>query len=164
MLTAERLRSLMAYDPETGIFVRLVSAGCRAAGSEVGLAHPSTPTGYVMMGVDGRLYKAHRLAWLYVYGEWPAKDLDHRDGNRANNAIGNLREATESQNAANSGLRRHNTSGFRGVSWNSRAGKWKAAIVVRGRTRHLGFFADAAEAGAVYEEAAAREFGEFARV
>jgi len=82
VLTAERLRSLMAYDPETGIFVRL----------------------------------------------------------------------------------RHNTSGFRGVSWNSRAGKWKAAIVVRGRTRHLGFFADAAEAGAVYEEAAAREFGEFARV
>lgn len=164
MLTAERLRSLMVYNPETGIFVRLVSAGCRPAGSEAGRPHPSTPTGYVMMGVDGRLYTAHRLAWLYVYGEWPTRDVDHRDGNRANNAIGNLREATESQNAANSGMRRHNTSGFRGVSWNSRAKKWLATIVVRGRKKHLGFFADAAEASAVYNEAAAREFGEFARV
>lgn len=162
-LTAERLRSLMTYNPETGIFVRLVSAGGRPAGSESGRPHPSTPTSYVAINVDGSRHYAHRLAWLYVHGEWPEGDIDHRDGNGANNAIGNLRDATESQNGANSRLSAANTTGLKGVSYDKARKKYRAVIMQDRRYIHIGRFSSAEEAYAARCDAAKRLHGTFAR-
>jgi hypothetical protein len=103
MLTAERLRELLDYDPETGRFIwrkdhptaKHIKAGS-VAGTKNG-------RGYWVIGVAGAKYVAHRLAWLYVTGEWPAHLVDHENGDRLDNRFANLREATDSQNNFNRG-------------------------------------------------------------
>ena len=161
ILTVERLRSLLAYDPETGIFTRLVRTSNTTRVGDV--AGSLTPKGYQMIGIDWRSYQAHRLAWLYVYGEWPASELDHVDGNRANNSIGNLRLASRKENCFNQGKRQHNTSGFKGVSWHHGIGKWRARIAVENGRRHLGYFDSPDAAGRAYEAAATKYHGAFAK-
>ena|SRR3990167_6112314 len=157
----ERLRGLLHYDSDTGVFTWRVNRRRVKTGDIAGTVNAQ---GYVQICIDGRLYLAHRLAWLYVHGEWPSGDLDHWDTNRANNVIGNLRPATNSQNQANSRQRRDNTSGYKGVCWDKRCHRWVAGIYVDGRRRHLGRF-DTPEAGhAAYCNAASEYFGEFARV
>jgi hypothetical protein len=120
-------------------------------------------SGYWHVGVDGDEYKAHRLAWLFVHGEWPAGRLDHENGDTADNRIANLRPVTHSQNIANSRLRRDSTSGFKGVSFYTSAGKWGANINKDGRRHYLGLFNTPEEAHAAYCEAACELHGEFAR-
>jgi hypothetical protein len=117
--------------------------------------------GYRIIGLWGEHYSAHRLAWLYMRGEWPAGDLDHEDTNRANNAISNLRLASESQNQAN---RRANKSRAlpKGVALHKN-GKYQASIKIGGRSIHLGLHATAEQAHVAYAAAAARAFGDFAR-
>src|SRR5687768_770720 len=115
MLTAEKLRELMDYNPDTGVFLYRKRRGRRSAGLEAG----SIVKGYRLISL-GKQYSAHRLAWLYVYGEWPAGDLDHINCVRDDNRIANLREATDSQNNANRTLAPKNSSGFKGVCWNKR--------------------------------------------
>jgi hypothetical protein len=118
--------------------------------------------GYVLVGVDGPQYLAHRLAWLYMTGAWPDAEVDHIDGNRANNAWSNLRLASRSQNIANSGLRVTNTTGFKGV-FKARK-KFNAKITVNYKSVNLGNFDTKEEASAAYKRAAQAAFGEFARV
>jgi hypothetical protein len=118
--------------------------------------------GYWDIGLGGRLYKAHRLAWLYAFGEWPPHQVDHRDGNRRNNAIANLRLATNQQNQANRGPQRNNTSGHKGVSWHRRERKWVAQMKVSGRKVNLGQYADFERACEAYRAGARRAQGEFA--
>lgn len=157
-LTNDRVQQLLHYDQSTGSFSWRIDgrlAGCRS------------PLGYVLIGIDGALYLAHRLAWLYVTGRWPAKHVDHIDRNKANNCFANLREATALQNAANTGLRSTNRSGFKGVCWDGRNRKWRATITVNGRQRSLGrheqledaVIAYAAEARAVHGVFAAIDLG-----
>lgn len=164
-MNAELLRSLLDYDPTTGTFKFRCRAdtsnawNARWAGKEAGNLGEQL---YVSIQLLGRSYKAHRLAWLYVYGEWPDGDLDHEDTDRSNNRIGNLRSATRSQNLANTFPRSNNTSGFKGVTWNKKNSKWVAAIR-KGKSLHLGCFDEIEHAAAAYRIAAAYIFGEFAR-
>jgi hypothetical protein len=127
------------------------------------MASPRT-TDYVLISVNERLYRAHRLAWLYTTGQWPAHVIDHIDGDAGNNRLANLREVTTAENIRNQRRRGNNTSGYKGVSFAPGRRKcWHAQIMLDGRQHHLGFYADVADAHAAYCEAAARLHGAFAR-
>ncbi len=155
-ITLERLKSLLRYEPETGDFVWLVSKA-RAIADDIA----GTPAeGYILIGIDGKSYRAHRLAWFWMTGEWP-HEIDHRDLNRANNRWANLRECTRHQNKANTRAHRDNQTGFKGVSRNRRG--YRAEIIAFGVRRSLGTFPSALEAHQVYVAEAQRCFGEFAR-
>jgi hypothetical protein len=117
--------------------------------------------GYIRIAIDYKYYLAHRLAWLYVYGEWPSGRLDHRDLDRANNRIANLRPATDMQNCANAKRRVDNSTGFKGVS--TRQGRYIAQINRDGRRICLGRFDTPEAAHEAYKAAALKHFGEFAR-
>jgi hypothetical protein len=106
---------------------------------------------------------AHRLAYLYMTGEWPPAGIDHRDTNRSNNRWNNLRAATQLQNSTNSSIRIDNTSGYKGVYWHIGARKWRAQIVSKGKIHLLGYFSTPQAAHRAYCEAAIRLHGEFAR-
>jgi hypothetical protein len=161
MLTAERLRELLHYDPDTGVFTWLRVKGRRV---RVGaLSGKANGGGYFQIGVDGRIYYAHRLAWLYVHGEWPVASIDHVNCDRCDNRLANLRPATKAQNAANARKRTNNSSGFKGAYWNARRNKWMASIEADGHQRHLGYFDNPTDAHKAYVAAAERHFGEFAR-
>lgn len=164
-ISAERIRELLEYDPKTGEFTWRVTRNNRVKiGQRAGCKNGC---GYITIHSDGVRYKAHRLAWLHVYGEWPEGDLDHQNMDRSDNRIDNLRPATNSQNQANSCLRVNNSSGFRGV-WlmrdHKRAKPWVAKIRKDGKRIHLGYFATPEEGHAAFTAAARRLFGEFARV
>lgn len=159
-LTAERLRSLISYDPDTGNFIWLVAHRGIVVGSEAGSL--DRDGGYIQIGVDHRLYRAHRLAWLYMTGDWPI-EVDHKNGNRADNRWDNLREATRSQNNANGKRRADNTSGHKGISWDSRRGRWHAYININSKRRNLGCFREIESAIAARASAETSIFGEFAR-
>jgi hypothetical protein len=159
-LTAERVRELLDYNPETGVFTWRVSPSWNArAGDVTGCPEVG---GYLRIVVDRYLYKAHRLAWLYMAGEWPKAGIDHVDGNPANNRWHNLRQANQSQNMANS--RRLGPSGFKGITWNGQKRKWVAQIKVNGKQKHLGYFDSAEGAFIQYIFAAWRDFGDYAYI
>lgn len=153
-LTAERVRDLLNYDPETGIFTwRYSRVGVRK-GTVAGSNHCS---GYISIRVDPGRALAHRLAWLYVYGEWPPNDIDHINGIRTDNRLKNLRCLTRGQNLQNQRVAKsHNKLGILGVfedTRTKRAERYIAVIVVDGKQRRLGRFADPHEAHAAYIEA-----------
>lgn len=165
-LTIERLKALLWYDPETGIFTFRIGTKGYAAGSVAGVICKSSHTkggGYRKICINRRDYLAHRLAWFYHYGRWPSR-LDHRDTDRDNNRIANLREANTSQNGANRTKQCNNTSGFKGVTYHTKAGKWMAQISANGSPNYLGLFDTREAAHAAYRSAAARLHQEFARV
>ena len=137
-LTAERLREVLHYDPETGIFTRLVRTAQRVQVGDT--AGCKGLRGCLLIMVDRRLYQAHRLAWLYVHGVWPANHIDHIDGNPANNRIENLRDVSHSVNMQNM-RKAKSTNKSTGVMGVYRIGKrFQAKIVVDRKVRHLGMF------------------------
>lgn len=152
MLTAERLRDRLNYDPATGVFTWRKPLRRRNVGDAAG---GPTEKGYVRIGIDGRMYMAHRLAWLHVHGSWPSGQLDHRNTIRSDNSIGNLRLATSAQNSANRS-ETHNSTGFKGVK--RKRGKFEATF----RKTYIGTFGTAEEAHRAYASAALSHFGEFA--
>jgi HNH endonuclease len=160
ILTSERLRQLLKYDPATGYFTRVMPLrGCRTGS----IAGTRGNHGYITICVDKRLYLAHRLAWFYMTGEWPTHQIDHCDMNKTNNIWRNLREATPSQNKANKTKQPTNTSGMKGVSWHKQNNVWRATISAYGTQYHLGCFSDPKEDHDAYFSAAQKFFGEFAR-
>lgn len=158
-LTHRRLVEVLSYDSETGIFRwRTASSRRIKPGDEAGTI---AADGYRVIQIDGLHYKAARLAWFYVYERWPRNWIDHRDLNKMNNRISNLREADGSQNHANVALRSSNTSGQTGVSpvpYN----RWKATIRKNGERFYLGTFLTIEEAAAAYQQAAKDKHGAFA--
>lgn len=134
-LTSERLREKISYDPDTGEFRHKIAHGSAVAG---GLCGRVNRDGYRQISVDLRLYSAHRLAWLYVYGMWPDGFIDHINRLRDDNRIKNLRVVSRAENNQNTKLFRTNTSGYRGVTWDSRGKKWRASITVNNKKRSLG--------------------------
>lgn len=158
-LTADRLRELLDYDPETGVFTWRVSRSNVHAGTTAGSAH--RVMGYRLIRVDGHKYMAHRLAWLYTTGRWPLGEIDHINRDGLDNRIVNLRDASRSQNAGNQKRRTTNTSGLKGAS--PLRGKWQGKICVRGEQIYLGLFDTPEAAHAAYCAAAEKHFGEFAR-
>lgn len=152
ILTAERLRSLLSYDPKTGIFTWKVPRQGREIGKPAGAL--VAKLGYIRICVDYRHYYAHRLAWFYHYGTWPEAGLDHINRIKTDNRIANLREITHVGNGQNRiRPQRNNRSGFLGVMWSSQKGKWQAVIVINRKRRHLGFFDDPATAHKAYLDA-----------
>jgi hypothetical protein len=139
MLTQEYLRAHLHYNPETGIFTNLTNrAPTIKAGTIAGFIRKD---GYVVIKICSRAYKAHRLAWLYVYGKFPDQCTDHINGNRGDNRIDNLREATNRQNSENKTKpAKHNKSGYLGVSYRKNDKKWRATIFIDGMNRSLGDF------------------------
>ncbi|MBX9864654.1 MAG: HNH endonuclease [Hyphomicrobium sp.] len=160
MLKCEALREALQYDPQTGEFTSRVRRGRLTPGARVGSTHR---TGYRTIKLCDQLHQAHRLAWLYVHGEWPPGMLDHINGIKTDNRITNLRVATGSQNNVNRKKLSQNTSGARGVTWNKSSGKWQAALKVNGKCRYLGVFENIEAASAAYRAAAVQQYGEFAQ-
>jgi hypothetical protein len=161
VLTAERLHSLLAYNPKTGLWVWRVTPGGRARAGAI--AGSLDGCGYHAIKINRRLYLAHRLAFLYINGEWPKGEIDHVNHDRADNQWSNLREATHSQNLGNQGAYKNNRSGYKGVTWQKRDRKWQAQIQVGGKSHHLGHYDTAEAAHAAYCRAAIKHFGQFAR-
>jgi hypothetical protein len=146
-LTQERLKELLSYDPETGIFINLKSRGTAKIGSVAGCKN----RGYVCIRINSKSYLAHRLAWLYVHGNFPEKYLDHMNEIRDDNRIINLRLATNQENQHNrSSANSDSASGYLGVGWHKQYGKWMTRIQLNGRRKHLGFFNTAEEASEAY--------------
>lgn len=160
-LTAERLRELLQYDPETGWFIWRVATSSQKVGGRAGSYDKTNK--YRAIKIDGRLYREHRLAWLYVTGLFPPPglEIDHANGDRIDNRLSNLRLATRSQNQANKGVFKNNTTGYKGVSRNRR--KFRAAIHHNGRYIHIGNFETTEAAHEAYKLAASELYGEFAR-
>ncbi|MCC6776684.1 MAG: HNH endonuclease [Hyphomicrobiales bacterium] len=157
----KRLRELLHYDPKTGIFTWKVTINNKTrAGAAAGCRDGHA---YHLIGVDGRLYVAHRLAWLWMTGAWPEADIDHRNLDKKDNRWSNLRAATRSGNMANTGARADNTSGLKGVTWDKHRNKWLAQIRVNGKNKFLGRFECLEAAHAAYVAKAKEMFGEFAR-
>lgn len=139
-LTPERLRELLHYDPATGVFTWLVAHGRHGRFPAGAIAGYKNDKGYLYIWLDGRFYRLHRLAWLYVHGQWPEDQIDHRDTIREHNRIDNLRPATNAQNAQNQhAAPRNNTTGCTGVSFYKPSGKWLSRIMSNGKAIHLGY-------------------------
>lgn len=157
MLTYERAHELFEYDNRSGLIYRKLSRGKPC---DPRPALTKDKDGYVLVKADGRMYKAHRLAWLIAKGAWPQQIIDHIDGDRSNNRIENLREVSASQNQYNRRVMCCAVGGLKGASYNRRDKKWQATIRVKGKSTYLGYFDTAEEAHLAYCEAAAKHFGE----
>ncbi|MFP5516359.1 MAG: HNH endonuclease [Alphaproteobacteria bacterium] len=156
-LSHARLRELLNYDPETGVFTWKVTTGNRVrAGARAGSV---TDKGYRLIQIDGVRYQEHRLAFLYMTGAVPALDIDHINRIGSDNRWVNLRPATKTQNQGNVGLLKTNTSGVRGVYWDAKRSKFHARIRINDRSKHIGYFGSIHEAAAAYAAAAKKHFG-----
>lgn len=144
------LKAVLHYEPATGVFTHIRSG--RVAGA-------TRPDGRIQISIKGKLYRAHRLAWLYVFGEMPAKEIDHINGNPTDNRITNLREATPIENKWN--RRVVNKIGFKGVQ-RVHPNSYMATITIHKKRTYLGCFKTPEEAHAVYSSAAKQHFGAFA--
>lgn len=149
-LTAERLRELLHYDPETGVFTRAVRTSNRTHVGDI--AGTCNTLGYRSICIDSRYFAEHRLAWLYVTGRWPVDDIDHLDGNRANNAFRNLRDVPRATNLQNQRrASRNSKTGFLGVI--AYGEKFRATISLNRTHRFLGTFDTPEEAHQAYLKA-----------
>lgn len=151
---------MLHYNPETGVLVWKTRNSKRVNIGDV--AGCVSPDGRVLIGINKKLYKAHRVIWAMVTGEWPTNLIDHKNGNPSDNRFENLREATKSQNQMNIKRIASNSSGIKGVSWSKASQKWRATIMINGKSKHLGVFATIEEASEAYKVAAQNLHGEFA--
>ena len=170
-ITQEYLQSVLNYNKHTGEFtwkpreIRSDTSrtdktwNARYAGTVAGNLRGD---GYVKIGLLGNLHSAHRLAWLYCFGEWPSSEIDHKNGDSKDNRIDNLREATRCEQNRNRRVSRKSTTGLKGVKVHN--GCFQSSIRFGGKERHLGSFKTAEEAHAAYAEASRRLHGQFSRV
>ena len=162
------LRDILDYNHESGALTwkasdkRSDSWNKRYAG--VAALQSIEPTGYLRGTIGGSQYKAHVICWGIYYGRYPSLEIDHINGNKSDNRIENLRSASRSENQINIGIRLNNTSGYKGASWKSRNGKWQSQIQLNGKTKYLGLYNTAEEAGAAYDNASRKYHGEFGRI
>ncbi len=144
MINQYRLKQCLSYNPSDGIF-RWIE---KRRGLRVGdIAGYNRSDGYIDIGIDGKLYRAHRLAWLYMNGVMP-KSIDHIDGDRSNNCISNLREVSKGENSKNLGTNRRNSSGEMNIMWYNPLNKWHVQIQHKGKRIHIGYFDSMVEAKA----------------
>ena len=143
-ITQDKIKELLHYDPMTGVFRWRFAVAKRVKPWDV--AGCLNVNGYAFVKVGGKSIRAHRLAWLYMTGKMPQDQVDHINGCRADNSWSNLREATNKQNTENGKTRKHNTSGFNGVTCKAEGKKWRARVGHNGSRIHLGYFETAEKA------------------
>lgn len=153
MITHDYLLSKYSYNETTGVFTNIKS------NNKVGYCE----NGYTKIDIGGKAYYAHRLAWLYMYGEMPKLHLDHINCDKSDNRICNLREANRFENLRNTGKNIKNTSGAKNVYLHKPTGKWQVRIALDGKSKHLGLFDDFELADLVAVEARSKYHGQFAR-
>src|SRR3569623_1263526 len=156
----KRLRDHLQYDPSTGAFRWRVNICNVKAGA---IAGSRVKKGYLHIRFDKKSYLAHRLAWFWMTGVWPANHIDHKNGKRHDNRWNNLRSATNAENLLNRGMNRNNTSGFKGVSFDKRVGKYSAYLTVQRKRKFLGYFERPDIAHLAYQPALEKASPEFGR-
>ena len=150
MITQSRLKEVLAYDFESGVFTWKVS---RNGIRDNKVAGAKNKHGYIYIQIDTKLHLAHRLAFVYMTGDFPENQTDHINGVRNDNRWRNLRPVTRSENLRNQAKAKNNRSGITGVSWEKRAGKWRAKIMANGKQKHIGYFDNLFEAVAARKSA-----------
>lgn len=160
-VTKEEIRLLFDYNLDTGEFTRKISRGLSGRSKVGQVAGYTNKDGYKFIRINDKLYRSHRLAWLYVYGYFP-KEIDHIDNRPSNNAIKNLRECTSSQNKFNTRLRKDSTSKVKGLHWYKAYQKWQVNLRINGKTKCLGYFEDLFEACCTVMSNRNKHHGEFA--
>lgn len=171
MITAEYVRDVLDYSPDTGIMIWKMRTdesflrsnygrtwNTRFAGKAVGCVNKN---GYKHVNLAGKNRSIHRLVWAHYYGRFPNSDIDHANGNKLDNRIANLRLCNDSQNQANAKVPTRNTSGVKGVCWAKDTKKWQAQITWGGRQLYLGQFYKLKDAAAARAQAEKGIFGEF---
>lgn len=159
-MTHQDLLESLSYDAETGKFVRLVASSNAKVGSVAGSKNKQ---GYLVIWLFGKPYLAHRLAWFYVNGDWPAGQIDHVNMVRHDNRIANLRDSTRSQNGCNRPAPANNKTGHKGVHWHKRDKMYRATCTVNGKLVQIGYFKDVESAIAARTAFAEKHHGEFFR-
>lgn len=154
-LTAEEVRRHLSYNPETGEFRWLIGGKGRPGVGEIA-GCKSNALGYWLIGLNYRRHWAHRLAWLMTHGRWPEHQIDHINGDRADNRISNLRAVTHAENQQNRHRSRPNKHGLRGVDFDPKTGKFRSRVVFQKVKHNLGYFDTAQAAHVAYVEAVRR--------
>jgi hypothetical protein len=161
MITQEYLKSILSYDPETGIFIWKISKGRVKENDIAGNIHKN---GYVNIKIDGLMYRSHRIAWIYIHGNLPNNEIDHINGIKNDNRIINLRQANHSENQKNCEKYKTNKSGFKGVSWDKSSNKWTAQAQLNGKKYNLGRFVMVEQAAEAYKDFAIKHHGDFCNI
>lgn len=159
-LTQERLFELLKYNPSSGLFFWKLNR--RGKLNKGDIAGSINGNGYVVIRIDGKLHYAHRLAWLYCNGSFPDFLIDHANGITSDNRLINLRKSTHSENQCNRRKPSSNSSGIKGIHWNSHYKKWHATIEVNGKRFDIGRFSDIKKAKSAIRTARNKLHGDFA--
>lgn len=160
-LTQKYLKSILNYNPQTGIFTYIKRT---ANNNYIGkVAGGTNNEGYRVICIKGKPYLEHRLAFLYMTGQWPKKIVDHIDMDKSNNVWENLRECNHTQNRINTFVRADNSSNHTGVNWHDKLQKWRVRIGYKGKRFALGCYDNKEEAVKAYKKKAKELYGEFAR-
>ena len=155
-LSASRLRTVLSYDQEAGVFRRLLATSRSVKVGDIAGSAPKV-NGYIHVAIDGRSYLAHRLAWLHVHGVWPANDIDHINGKRDDNRIANLRDVTRSDNLRNQRVATAKSrSGLIGAHFHNASGLYFSRIRTSEGAKSLGYFKTAESAHEAYKIAKRR--------
>ena len=133
----EKTKQILNYNPETGDFTYIQKRKRMNIGDKAGALNKA---GYIQLNLFGKVYAAHRVAFLYMIGSWPVGVVDHKDTNTSNNKWSNLRDVTKTVNNRNKNIQKNNKSGVTGVSWNTREKRWVATICVESKSLCLGYF------------------------
>lgn len=152
-LTVQRVREALIYCPETGVFKRkLRTAQRHQAGDRADFPiSGGNAKGYSRVSLDGKRYLAHRVAWLYVHGQWPSQFIDHINGEKSDNRLINLRDVNRIINSQNiRRARKDNSHGNLGISWHKQNKKWCARIGLQGKTKRVGSFSTVEQASEAY--------------
>ena len=160
LLTQNELKLVLNYNPETGIFTWIVNKGKIKIGDIAGCLNPK---GYLKIKINYNQYFAHRLAFLYMTGEWPKEQIDHININKSDNRWCNLREANNGQNQSNALVYKSNKIGIKGVRWQKHHKKYEARLRFNKKTMSLGYYDDVEDAAKAYKNAAKFYHKEFAR-
>lgn len=157
-ITQKRLKEVLDYDPETGVFVWLINRGSVKSGTICSCKQ----NGYIVIKIDGIRYYGQRLAWLYMTGKFPELEVDHINGKKNDNRWKNLREASRQQNRWNSNQNSKTNNPYKGVTLYKRLNVWQATIGYNGKRLFLGNFKTPEEAAVAYDIAAEKLFGDYA--
>ena len=162
ILTQAELKEFVCYSPDTGVFTWVKSSAKRI---KVGSIAGNIDDGYIKFKIKYKSYRAHRLAWLYMTGNFPdyGLEIDHKNMNRSDNRWANLRIATKAQNMQNRNVFKNSKSGFKGVSWDKDQNRWRARMLINKINKHLGFSETAEGAYELYKSAAEKHHKSFAR-